>query len=101
MGQYSHLESAVNVKLPLNSNNKARDEASVRISNERVIVHEDAESGYFFSQSGDSGSWVFDRIGSLVGMIWGSSASSATYFTPIGLVVADIEERTRMKVELV
>lgn len=36
-----------------------------------------------FSMSGDSGSWVMDRCGQLIGMAWGKSKSSGgTLFTP-------------------
>ena len=101
MGRYSHTDTAVSLKLPFNSSHKDGDKAPVRDTHERVIVIEGGQPGQFFSRGGDSGSWVFDGLGSLAGMIWGSSAASATYFTPIGLIIADIEERTEMKVELV
>ncbi|KAK4207011.1 hypothetical protein QBC37DRAFT_104880 [Rhypophila decipiens] len=36
-----------------------------------------------FTMGGDSGSWVMDRFGQLVGMVWGGSSSTRTaYFTP-------------------
>ena len=100
MGRYSHLDSAVSLPLPFNSKHKPGDEAPVRNTYEHLIVIEGGQPGQFFSRSGDSGSWVFDSLGSLAGMIWGSSAAGATYFTPIGLIVADIEKRSGRKVEL-
>lgn len=36
-----------------------------------------------FSQRGDSGSWVMDKHGKLIGMVWGkNTASKTTLFTP-------------------
>lgn len=100
-GRISYLDSAVNMSLGLNSSHKEGDEKPRRCSCEHVLVIDGGFPEQHFSRSGDSGSWVFDSLGSLAGMIWGSSASGATYLTPIGLVVADIEERTGMKVELI
>lgn len=101
VGRYSHLDSAVNMKLPFNSSHTKGNEAPIRFSLEHTFVIDGGIPGQLFSAGGDSGSWVFDRSGSLAGMIWGSSAAKATYVTPIGLIIADIEERTGMSVQLI
>lgn len=48
---------------------------------------------------GDSGSWILNEVGQLVGLLWGGT-HSVCYFTPIQMVLDDIEARTGMKVEL-
>ena len=99
-GRYSHTDSAVKPPLPLNSSHKKEDKPS-RSSCEHAFVITGGQPGQQFSRGGDAGSWVFDENGFLAGMIWGSSAGNASYVTPIGLIVADIEERTGMRVELI
>ena len=52
-----------------------------------------------FSEKGDAGSWILNESGLLVGLLWGGT-QSVSYFTPIQLVIDDIEARTGMKVEV-
>ncbi|KAB8207195.1 hypothetical protein BDV34DRAFT_192416 [Aspergillus parasiticus] len=57
-----------------------------------VIVSEEQERP--FSKRGDSGSWVIDSHGLLVGMIWGKSDfDDTTYFTPADYIFRYIPER--------
>ncbi|OKP15168.1 hypothetical protein PENSUB_2210 [Penicillium subrubescens] len=57
-----------------------------------VIVSDDPESP--FSKRGDSGSWVIDSHGLLVGMIWGKSDfDDTTYFTPADYIFRYIPKR--------
>jgi len=57
--------------------------------------------GRQFSQGGDSGSWIFDDVGNLCGLLWGGvTAANVGYFTPIEFVIADIEKYTGKKVEI-
>ena len=100
VGHYSHVKSDVNLSLPLNDSDERDAVPRRRLTQEHVIVTEDPRNGEQFSRSGDAGSWVCDCWGTLIGMLLGSSASSVSYFTPIRLIVEDIEERTGMKVEL-
>lgn len=58
------------------------------------------QEGRFFSLGGDSGAWVFDNYGALVGMVFATNGVEATYFTPIGLIVEDIKHMTGCTVEL-
>ncbi|KAI9668496.1 MAG: hypothetical protein M1829_005374 [Trizodia sp. TS-e1964] len=58
-----------------------------------------------FAYPGDSGAWVVDTTANLVGMVIGGSgeggiASEETYITPIEDMIADIEQRLGVKVEL-
>ena len=52
-----------------------------------------------FSQAGDSGSWVVDETGTLVGLLWGNVAERVVV-TDITVVFASIEAKTGMKVEV-
>ncbi|KAA8894215.1 hypothetical protein FN846DRAFT_434646 [Sphaerosporella brunnea] len=46
-------------------------------------------------KSGDSGAWIFDPFGSVIGMILGhNSGSNLTYFTPMHAIFKDIKELT-------
>ena len=101
IGRYSHTESAVRIPLPPNSEDGQGDAPRFRVSSEHVLVVEGGNIGDVFSRGGDSGSWVFDEVGSLAGMVWGCSEGNATYYTPIDFIIADIEERTGKKVELI
>ena len=54
-----------------------------------------------FNKAGDSGSWIFDENGDLLGLLWGGCVkSSDCYFTPIQYIIADIEQYTGKKVEM-
>lgn len=54
-----------------------------------------------FNEAGDSGSWVFDENGNLLGLLWGGCVrGDDCYFTPVEYVIADIEKYTGKKVEM-
>ena len=100
-GEFSAIESDVVVSLPLND---SRLPSVQRTSREWVMTagknpvrHERAN----FCEPGDSGSFVVDRYGGLVGMVWGSNDRGGhAYFTHIGMIVDDIENVTGMKVKM-
>jgi hypothetical protein len=53
------------------------------------------ESGDLFSQTGDSGSFVFTADWSMVGMVWGGHKDQqVTYFTHVDDLVADMKVLT-------
>lgn len=92
-GTYSHIHSHVEISLDSNS---SYDQPGTRITNEHVIVNP-IES---FCDTRDSGSWIISDRGEVMGLLWGAGCSGQGYFTPIGLVMEDIEKVTGMKVEL-
>jgi hypothetical protein len=48
-----------------------------------------------FAESGDSGTFVFNQIGGVVGLLWGGAERSDTaYVTPIEAIFDDIKEVT-------
>ena len=54
-----------------------------------------------FNKAGDSGAWILDHLGGLAGLLWGGcEKSNHGYFTPIQLVIDDIEKYTGKKVEI-
>lgn len=54
-----------------------------------------------FIQPGDSGSWVLNEFGHLVGLLWGGIITTETaYYAPITHVIDDIEKATQCKVSL-
>ena len=54
-----------------------------------------------FSAEGDSGSWVLDNAGSLVGMLWGGFTSrEGTFVTPITAITENIARQTGYSVRL-
>jgi len=71
---------------------------ATRTTREHTIVGRPSAPGRF-NERGDSGSWILSEQGDLAGLLWGGT-SSVCYFTPIQMVIADIEARTGMKVEL-
>ena len=75
-----------------------RADRTTRQTHEHVIVSP-ASSPLSFSMDGDAGSWILSKFGDLVGLLWGGTKDQA-FFTPIGMVVDDIEARTGCKVEL-
>jgi len=64
---------------------------------EYAVVGQDKK---LFSKEGDSGAWVIDSSGSLIGMVIGQGIRGQTYITPITEVFKDIEEKTGAKVSL-
>ena len=54
-----------------------------------------------FNKAGDSGAWILDIFGHLAGLLWGGcEKSNHGYFTPIQLVIDDIEKYSGKKVEI-
>lgn len=68
---------------------------------EYVVTGVDNED---FAKGGDSGTFVLDSTGALVGLLWGGPIGEQHegpgYVTPILEVIKDIEERTGYKVRL-
>ena len=58
--------------------------------------------GLAFAEGGDSGAFVLNMSGALVGLVWGGPLGEAfhgsAYVTPIAEVFKDIEERTGWEV---
>ena len=58
-------------------------------------------AGKSFTSAGDSGAWVVDELGGLIGMVWGGFArDEGTFFTPIKLIIEDITKQTGYSVRL-
>jgi len=90
------LSTPIKVAIDLPSN--ASRKSSKRTHVETFVIKGFNEQ---FNQGGDSGSWILDAGGNLVGLLWGGcSGSDDCYFTPIKDVIDDIEERTGKKVEM-
>lgn len=68
------------------------------MTDEHVIVAPRGSSQ--FSELGDSGAWIITSIGEVTGMIWGAGPRGQCYFTPIGLIIKDIEKATGKEVIL-
>lgn len=94
MGTYSHIQSHIEIPLPPNSDDWPRK----RVTEENVVLSGDPK--VHFNEDGDSGSWLISSLGELVGMIWGAGENGQCYFTPIRLVLEDIERVTGLQVEL-
>lgn len=88
-GVYNLIEPVVKIEIP---------GGKTRTTSEHCIIGRASAPGPF-SKNGDSGSWIMDEECRLVGLLWGGS-NSVAYFTPIGLVLADIEARIGWRVEL-
>lgn len=97
-GKYSAIDSEVNLEVPLNDEDRGGQKRTVTSQGHVLVTTQGVDKP--FTQGGDSGAWICDTFGSLVGLAWGNTASDATYYTPIALIIADIEARTGMKVEL-
>ena len=85
------------VKVIRQSNNK--HQAPIRTTSELYAIR----GGYkrLFNKAGDSGAWILDPLGHLTGLLWGGcEKSNHGYFTPIQLVIEDIEKYTGRKVEI-
>jgi hypothetical protein len=52
-----------------------------------------------FSQPGDSGSWIMDKQGQLVGMVWGKLGDGSTAFTPAEYIFKWVGRYFRDKLE--
>ena len=98
IGKFSAIESETNLDVPLNYEDRGEQKRKLKSQAHVLVASQGVDRP--FTQGGDSGAWVCDTFGSLVGLAWGNSASDATYCTPIGRILADIEARTGMKVEL-
>lgn len=95
VGTIDRLASYVKVIRP--SSNK--HQAPIRTTLELYAVR----GGYnrLFNKAGDSGAWILDGLGHLAGLLWGGcEKSNHGYFTPIKLVIDDIEKYTGKKVEI-
>ena len=54
-----------------------------------------------FNAPGDSGSWILNEVGYLVGFLWGGNDGDfSCYFTPIKEVIEDIEGKTKRDVKM-
>lgn len=95
MGLYSYIESHVELDLFPNDDPLAPKK---RVTDELVIVARDSVE--LFSELGDAGAWIVTSTGEVTGMIWGAGRRGQCYFTPIGLVIEDIEKATGMEVVL-
>lgn len=96
MGLYNHIQSHVEHDLFPNDNPFAPKK---RVTDEHVIVAPRGSSE-LFSQVGDSGAWLITSTGEVTGMIWGAGRRGQCYFTPIWLIIEDIEKATGMEVVL-
>lgn len=95
IGAYSHIEAYVETPMPSNSLNT---KPSNRITSEKVIVGRDQSA---FSDAGDFGAWILNQNGYLAGLIWSVNIKFGhCYYTPIDIIVADIEKQTGWKVEM-
>lgn len=83
------------LELPSNSKHKR----PVRPTLEQQVIL--APFPHLFNERGDSGSWILDKNGNLVGMVWGACVRSrCCYFTHIQDIIGDIERVTKRTVEL-
>lgn len=72
-----------------------------KIIEQTVIKDQSAHGAASFGQDGDSGAWIFNKCGVLIGMIWGGcSRSGSCYFTHIKDIIQDIEKATGLKVDM-
>jgi hypothetical protein len=62
-GEYNGIKSHLRTEMP---SNHLQEKPPPRITNEHVIISDKDEP---FSENGDSGAWVLNRDGDLVGMI--------------------------------
>jgi hypothetical protein len=53
-----------------------------------------------FSRGGDSGSWILNCRGNVIGMRIGGSHHGGTYFTPVDLLIDSIEKATGKKMRV-
>lgn len=82
------------------SRGDVRHEGTPEFLTEQTIVGHPKHFKYF-SQAGDSGAWVLNMEGNVVGMITsGNEATKISYYTPISTIIGDIERVTGRKVTL-
>ena len=96
-GKLNGIKSETNLELPLNGEDQGQQKRKM-ISQAQVLLTPE-ELSTPFTRAGDSGAWVCDMFGTLVGLVWGGGEKTS-YCTPIGQIFADIEAQTGMKVEL-
>lgn len=66
-----------------------------KITYEHTVVVVDTYSASPFSEPGDSGSFVYDRGGGVIGLLLGGwERKNSTYFTPIENIFDDIKDVT-------
>ena len=54
-----------------------------------------------FVAHGDSGAWILDMSGKVLGMIIAGDKTGCTaFYTPIGMMLHDMKERTGLKLEV-
>ncbi len=69
------------------------------VVNEEIVVVGDSNER--FAEDGDSGGWVFDADGFLVGMMYaGGKYLNETYVTPIAEILTDIAESSGFEMVL-
>jgi hypothetical protein len=84
VGRYSRIKAVVML------------DDSPEPTSEHVIMSLDGRS--MFSVKGDSGSWIINCSGKVIGMlIGGNEKTGCTYFTPIDLLVDSVEKTTGKK----
>ncbi len=95
VGAIERISSYVKVTRQSNSKQKAPMRTTLEIYAVRGLYDT------LFNKAGDSGAWILDPLGDLVGLLWGGCEKSGHgYFTPIRLVIDDIEKFTGKKVEI-
>ena len=83
---------------PVDSFVRFKGTALDMVSQEKMIC---GTAGKAFTSAGDSGAWVIDRLGGLIGMVWGGFTShEGTFLTPMNLITEDITEQTGYSVRL-
>lgn len=95
VGAIERLSTYVKIRRQSNSKQKAPMRTTLEMYAVRGLY------GTAFNKAGDSGAWILDPEGDLVGLLWGGCEKSGQgYFTPIQLVIDDIEKSTGKKVEM-
>ena len=95
VGAIERLSSYVKFTRQSNSKQKAPMRTTLELYAVRGLYD------ILFNKAGDSGAWVLDPLGDLVGVLWGGcEKSNHGYLTPIRLVINDIENFTGKKVEM-
>ncbi|MCJ1408691.1 hypothetical protein MMC19_002766 [Ptychographa xylographoides] len=77
---------------PVDSFIRFKGTAFEMVSKEKMIY---GIAGKPFTLAGDSGAWVVDVFGGLIGMVWGGFTShEGSFLTPISLITEDITKQT-------
>ena len=97
VGECNGIKSDTQLEVPLNDEDQG-EQKRVVFSQAHVLMAP-PDSVRPFALAGDSGAWICDRFGWLVGMVW-AGADRTSYCTPIGRIIEDIEDQTGMRVEL-